>query len=162
MRKWFFCLASLLPFLLACAPISQQSLKDVDSAISFQVLLKDPEKYKGKLVLLGGQIMATSIEQGETWVEVLQHPLDWRQYPEDPDVSYGRFLLHFKDLRDPAVYTKGRKITALGEVEGQRVLPLQKIDYTYPVLIPRESYLWKSEAEGGPFLQFGVGVGVSR
>ena len=162
MGKGFFCLASLLVLLFSCAPISRQSLRDVDSTISFPALLKDPERYKGKLVLLGGQIMATTVEQGETWVEVLQHPLNWRQEPEDPDVSYGRFLIRFKDLRDPAVYTKGRMITVLGEVQGQRIMPLQKIEYTYPVLDPRESYLWKSEAEGRTFFQFGVGVGVVR
>ena len=155
MGKGFFCLVSLLALLFACAPISRQSLRDVDSTISFQALLKDPEKYKGKLVLLGGQIMATTVGQGETWVEVLQHPLNWRQKPEDPDVSYGRFLLRFKDLRDPAVYTKGRMITVLGEVQGQRIMPFQKIEYTYPVLDPREFYLWKSGAEGRTFFQFG-------
>ena len=78
MGKAFCCLASLLALLFACAPISRQSLRDADSTISFQALLKDPEKYKGKRVLLGGQIMATTVEQGETWVEVLQHPLNWR------------------------------------------------------------------------------------
>ena len=162
MRKWFFLLSILFVLLFACAPISQQSLKEVDPVISFQALSKDPEKYRGKLVLLGGQIMAAKIEQGQTWVEVLQHPLNWRQNPEDPDVSYGRFLIHFKDFRDPAIYLQGRKITVLGEVQGKRVLPLREIEYTYPVLIPRESHLWKSEAEGGTFFQFGVGVGVTR
>jgi len=162
MRKGFFCLVSLLALLFACAPIPRQSLKDADSTISSQALLKDPEKYQGKLVLLGGQIMTTTVGQGETWVEVLQHPLNWRQKPEDPDVSYGRFLIRFKDLRDPAVYAKGRMITVLGEVQGQRIMPLQKIEYTYPVLDPRESYLWKSGAEGGTFFQFGLGVGISR
>jgi outer membrane lipoprotein len=162
MRIGFFCLASLLALLLACAPISRQALRDVDSTISFQALIKDPEKYKGKRVLLGGQILTTTVEQGGTWVEVLQHPLDWRQRPEDSDVSHGRFLLRFKDLRDPAVYRKGRMITVLGEVQGQRIAPFQKIEYTYPVLDPRESYLWKSGAGEGTFFQFGVGVGVGR
>jgi outer membrane lipoprotein len=162
MRKGFFCLVSLLALLFACAPIPRQSLRDVDSTISFQALLKDPEKYQGKLVLLGGQIVTTTVGQGETWVEVLQHPLNWRQKPGDPDVSYGRFLLRFKDLRDPAVYAKGRMITVLGEVQGRRIMPFQKIEYAYPVLDPRESYLWKSGAEGGTFFQFGLGVGISR
>jgi outer membrane lipoprotein len=162
MCKGFFCLVSLLALFFACAPISRQSVKDVDSTISFPALLKEPDRYKGKFLLLGGQIMATTVEQGETWVEVLQHPLNWRQKPQDPDVSDGRFLIRFKDLRDPAIYAKGRSITVLGEVQGQRVLPLQQIEYKYPVLNPRESYLWKSGAEGGTFFQFGLGVGVTR
>jgi len=162
MRKKFFCLVVLLALLSACGPIPRQSLKDVDSTISFQALLKDPERYQGKLVLLGGQIVTTTVGQGETWVEVLQHPLSWRQKPDEPDVSYGRFLIRFKELRDPAVYAKGRMITVLGEVQGQRIMPLQKIEYTYPVLDPRESYLWKSAAEGGTSFHFGLGVGVVR
>jgi outer membrane lipoprotein len=160
MGKWCFSLFGLVALVFACSPvISRQSLKEVDPTVTFQELLKDPERYKGKLFLLGGQIVTTTIRDGETWVEVLQQPLNWQERPEDTDLSYGRFLVRFLDFRDPAIYTAGRKITVAGEVQGKKVLPLKQIEYNYPVLIPRESYLWRPEAGGGPFFHIGIGVG---
>jgi outer membrane lipoprotein len=157
-RVWF--IMSVVALLSACAPvISKQGLRELDPEITFQKLLKDPDRYKEKVVLLGGQIVSTTVKEGETWVEVLQKPLNSQQEPEETDVSYGRFLVHFMDFRDPAIYSGERKITVLGEVQGKKVMPLKEMDYTYPVLIPRESHLWKPETSSGPFFHFGIGVG---
>lgn len=151
---------SLVALLYACAPvISKQSLREVDPAITFQELLKDPEKYKGKVILLGGRIVATTVKEGETWVEVLQQLLNWQQKPGDTDVSYGRFFIRFADFRDPAIYAAGRSITVLGEVQGKKVLPLREMEYTYPVLLPREHYLWEPENGLGPSFHIGIGIG---
>jgi outer membrane lipoprotein len=159
-RRNFFFTISLVGLLSACAPvISKQSLREVDAGLTFQELIKDPDRHKGKVVLLGGQIVTSTVRDGETWVEVLQQPLNWQERPEDTDLSYGRFLVRFLDFRDPAIYLAGRKITVAGEVQGKKVLRLKEIEYHYPVLIPRESYLWKPEAGGGPFFHIGIGVG---
>jgi outer membrane lipoprotein len=160
MRKQILLTFSLVAVLYACAPvISKQSLREVDPAITFQELVKDPEKYSGKVILLGGRILATAFMEGETWVEVLQQPLDWQQKPEDTDVSYGRFLIRFAEFRDPVIYAAGRRITVLGEVQGKRVLPLREMDYTYPVLLPREHHLWEPETGFGPSFHIGIGIG---
>ncbi len=160
MKKPSWIIGSAMVLLSACASvISQQGLREADPQITFQVLLQDPDRQKGKVVLLGGEIVTTTVRESETWVEVLQKPLDSGQKPEDTDVSYGRFLVRFPDFRDPAIYAVGRKIAVLGEVQGKKVMPLKEMDYTYPVLIPRESYLWKPEVKSGPFFHFGIGVG---
>ncbi len=159
MRKWSLSIFSVMILLWACAPvISKQSLSQADPTLTFQELQKDPERYKGRVILLGGRILSATVRDGETWIAVLQHPLDWRDKPEDTDVSYGRFLIRFPDFRDPAVYAPGRKVTVVGEVQGKEILPLNGTVYTYPILLPRESYLWKPE-DAGPFFQFGIGMG---
>ncbi len=151
----------LLLFVMACAPaISRESLKQVDPGVSFQELVKDPERYQGKVILAGGRIMSAVTREGESWVEVLQQPLDWRQKPLDTDISYGRFLVLFPGFVDPAIYTAGKKITVVGEVQGKKILPLGQLEYPYPVLLLREHYLWKPESSGGgPFFHIGIGVG---
>ena len=160
MKKPMWFIVGVMVFLSACASvISKQGLREADPEITFQVLLQDPDRHKGKVVLLGGEIVTTTVKEGETWVEVLQKPLDSDQKPEDTDVSYGRFLVHFRDFRDPAIYAGERKITVLGQVQGKKVMPLKEMDYTYPVLIPLESHLWKPETKSGPFFHFGIGVG---
>ena len=160
MKKRVWSILSVIAILSACAPvISKQGLRESDSEITFQNLLQDPDRYKGKVVLFGGQIVSAVVKEGATWIEVLQKPLDSQQKAEDTDVSYGRFLVLFADFRDPAIYATERKITVLGEVQGKKVMPLKEMDYSYPVLIPRESHLWKPETNRGPFFHFGIGVG---
>jgi outer membrane lipoprotein len=160
LKKMSWLMVALAIFFFACTSvISKQGLKELNPEITFSNLLQAPDRYRGKVVLYGGQILSTNVRGGETWIEVLQKPLDSEQRPEDSDVSYGRFLVHFPDFRDPAIYAVERKITVLGEVLGKKVMPLREMDYTYPVLLPRESYLWKPESHPGPAFHFGIGVG---
>lgn len=160
----FLLLLPVFAFLVSCGPvISKEVMSSVDQAITFQDLIKNPDQYKGKTVVLGGKIISTLVKQNETWMEVLQQPLGSRQRPEDADVSYGRFLVKFTDYRDPAVYSQGRAITVAGQVLGKEVRPLSQIEYTYPVLLSKEAYLWKLEPyPSEPRFHFGVGVGVFR
>jgi hypothetical protein len=73
------------------------------------------------------------------------------------------FLVRFEGFLDPASYAVGKKITVLGEVAGKKVLPLKEMDYSYPVLLPREHYLWKPEDfYGGSSFHIGIGVGGSH
>ena len=150
----------LLVLISACAPvISQKTMSAVDKSISFTALRDNPDIFKGKIVVLGGQIIATTVKAEETWIEVLQRPLDYRQKPQDTDQSSGRFLVHFQGFLDPAIYASGRKLTVAGKVEGKVVRPLKELNYSYPVIIAEEYYLWKpDDIYGSP--RFGVGIGV--
>lgn len=151
-----------MTLLVSCGPvISKNVMSYVDPSVSFQDLIKDPDRFKGKTVVLGGSIISTSVKPEETWMEVLQQPLGSRQRPEDTDISYGRFLVKFADYRDPAVYSPGRSITVAGQVLGKQTRPLGQIQYGYPVLLAREAHLWKIESYAAqPSVTFGFGVGV--
>jgi outer membrane lipoprotein len=148
----------------ACGPIiSKQVMSSVDPNISFQDLIKDPDRFKGKTVVLGGRIINTSVQEKETWIEILQQPLGSRQRPEDTDESHGRFLVRFDDYRDPAVYAPGRSLTVAGQVLGRSIRPIGQIQYSYPVLLAREAHLWRIEDYSAePRFTFGFGVGVFR
>ncbi|MEN6330595.1 MAG: Slp family lipoprotein [Smithella sp.] len=153
-------IACLLVLMSACAPvISQKTMSTVDKNISFISLRQNPDAFKGKVVLLGGQIIATTVKADETWIEILEKPLDYRQRPSDTDQSSGRFLVRFPNFLDPAIYASGRKLTVVGQVDGKVVRPLKEVNYTYPVLTAKEHYLWRPEdAYSSP--RFGIGVGV--
>jgi len=153
-------ISCLLAFMSACAPvISQTTMNTVDKSISFPALQQRPDILKGRVVLLGGQIIATTVTADETWIEVLEKPLDYQQRPLDTDQSSGRFLVRFQGFLDPAIYASGRKLTVAGQVEGKVVRPLKEMNYTYPVLISKEHHLWKpDDAYSTP--RFGIGIGV--
>lgn len=134
--------SAIVMMLMGCAPVlSDRFLQEANLSISFQEILNDPSFYKGKLVVLGGRIITTTAKNEETWIEVLQQPLDRQYRPESSDVSYGRFLIIIKGVVDPVIYASGRRITISGEVTGSIVMPIQELPYTYPVISSREHVL---------------------
>jgi outer membrane lipoprotein len=161
--------AVILSFILSgCTSVLSTSvMQEADDKVTFTDLQKQPDRYRGVLVILGGQIVQTVVKESETWVQVLQLPLGAQQRPENTAPSQGRFIVIFKRFADPLVYEKGRKITVAGVVQGGRVIMLNDRPHNVPVLIERETYLWKTEdyypAYGpGPAFQFGIGVGTGR
>jgi len=157
--------AALLALTVSCGPvISKQVMTQVDPNITFPELLKNPERYKGKTVVFGGRIIETSVKPRETWMEILQLPLEYRQKPEDTDISQGRFLVVFPDYRDPAIYSPGRSMTVAGQVVGSEARKIGQVDYVYPVLSAKEAHLWKVEDYyySQPGFTFGLGVGIFR
>lgn len=157
--RYLIILLPLMP-ILACAPLfPSERMKDVDPEITFPALIKDPEKYKGRTVILGGKIIKIEFQAGKSWIEVLQLPLDWRMCPKETDESGGRFLAFFADSRDPAIFSPGRKLTVIGLVSGGKTLLIGQKEYHYPVLNIQESHLWQEEPKSGLFFHFGIGLG---
>ena len=152
-----------MSLLAGCAHvISKGVLKEVDTSISFAHVSKDPNAYKGKTVLFGGDIIETQNLADKTLVVVLQRPLDRRGEPAAGDVSEGRFIIQTPGFLDPDIYSHGRKLTVAGTVVGKEVRPLGEIAYTYPIIERRELYLWPEEesATAEPRVHFGVGIGI--
>jgi len=159
-KKWI--LSLLILFVVGCAPvISQEVLREVDKDLPFQAVLRNPDEFKGKTILLGGKIIETTPLQGKTRMTVLQHPLGFRNKPSIDEGSEGRFIVEAAGFLDPVVYSAGRQVTVAGIVEGKEVLPLGEITYTYPLITSRELYLWPVD-EGGQVPQFYIGIGIGK
>jgi outer membrane lipoprotein len=140
--------------LVGCAHIiSKDMLKEVDSEIGFDELRKDPEKYQGKTVLLGGVIVKTENKNEGTLLEIYQTEINYYGEPIDIYISKGRFLAIHEQFLDGEIYRKGRKVTVVGVVHGVEVKKLGEIDYKYPYLIIKEIHLWKEKqpCESGPY-----------
>ncbi len=167
MSKQIF-LAAVFSFILfGCTSVfSNQILQQADDKLSFRDLQMQPERYRGAVVILGGQIIETQVKEGETRVQVLQRPLGSAQSPDVTAPSQGRFIVVYKRFVDPLIYEKGRKITVAGVVDGAQVIMLNSGPTNLPVLLERETHLWKTEDypvyAPGPAVQFGIGIGVGR
>jgi outer membrane lipoprotein len=164
-RFRIFFLLSLIVFpfyITGCTSVISKPVRDrVNPGITFQELKGNPERHAGTMVLLGGEIVATTVRKEASWIEVVQKPLGWEDQPRTTDLSHGRFLGLFQGFLDPAIYARGRKITVAGEVQGTKVLPLGEIEYTYPVILPKELHVWKPvEIHDGPRFGIGIGIGV--
>jgi outer membrane lipoprotein len=130
--------------LTGCHPISKSVRKEIDRDLPFAELRKDPDTYKGKIVILGGTIIKTEDRQEETWIEVHQKRLGIMAEPKDGGETGGRFLIVYAGLLDPKTYEEGRSITVAGEVLGKKVKKPSdsEEDYLYPVVRARDIHLW--------------------
>jgi outer membrane lipoprotein len=125
-------------------PVVPADLKEqIDSSLSFAELVQSPSSYKGRTVLLGGEILSAKRLKEGTQLEILQLPT----HDDDPPTSrrtdsQGRFLALERDGRDPASYQPGTRVTLVGEVTGDMVGPLDESEYRYPTLDIKHLYVW--------------------
>ena len=160
MRAALF-LVVLISSLAACTPvISKDSLNIVDRRVSFTELRKEPERYVGKNLLLGGGIVGVRNMADGSELELVQFAADESGEITDTAASGGRFIAWSSGFLDPALYRPGLLVTLVGEVRGKKTMPLGNVDYTYPVLAVREMHLWKPEEMTPTLFHFGVGVGT--
>jgi outer membrane lipoprotein len=159
-KTW--CLSLMILLVTGCAPvISQDVLREVDKDLPFQAILRNPDNFKGKTILLGGKIIETTPFPDKTRLTVLQYPLGFRNKPDLDSVSEGRFIVEAPGFLDPVVYSAGRQVTVAGIVDGKEVLPLGEINYTYPIVTRRELYLWPFD-DAFYLPQFYIGIGIGK
>lgn len=149
MKRLLLLIVSFL-LLAGCAHvISEESRNLVDPSIQFQNLRTNPDSFIGKYVMLGGTVAGVQNNKDGSRLEVVQSPLESDDLPEEVShASGGRFLATSSHFLDPIVYAKGRRVTVVGKVLGKETLPLDQIEYTYPMIAIREIHVWsKSELE---------------
>lgn len=140
--KNLFVIIFILFLTSGCAHIiSLETLKKTDARIAFKMLLSEPDAYKGKVVLVGGEIIETINTQEGSFITVMQKPLDKFGAPVEKDISEGRFLISYPGFLEPKIYAPGKKITVAGEVIGSKKMALGKMEYLYPLLLPIEMKL---------------------
>jgi outer membrane lipoprotein len=157
------CLVTLTGLVITgCAPvISQEALKEVDQSVRFEELLENPQAYRGRTVLLGGDIIETQNLPEKTLIIVLQRPLGFQKKPAADGLSKGRFIVSAPGFLDPAIYRPHRKITVVGVVAGKEIRSLGEVEYTYPIISKRELHVWPSEdSPKEPKVHFGIGIGI--
>ena len=155
-RIRFLFILILFLFATGCAHVISRNFRDqVDPALTFRQVKQNPDEYKGKMVLWGGEIIHTLNQKvGSTLIEVLQRPLDWGEEPDRSRGSEGRFLVLEKGYLDPYIYRSGRKITVAGEIQGERIKLLGEMDYRYPLLLNKEIYLWQDYYYRHPYYYY--------
>lgn len=134
-----------LGWLVGCAipPPAYDPIQDA----SFQgpplaVARARPEAYLQTWVRWGGVVARVDNRREETWVEIVEQPLESNGYPLRAEASAGRFLTRFPGFLDPAIYAVGRSITVVGPLTG--TAPGQVGDYrtTYLVVTVELHRLW--------------------
>ncbi|MBC7839556.1 MAG: Slp family lipoprotein [Nitrospiraceae bacterium] len=137
----------------------------VDRTVSFQDVLVSPESYKGRVLVLGGEVLNAKRLHDSTQIELLQLPLEEGEEPSlDRQRSQGRFLALQQEFLDPATVVKGTRVTIVGEVSGAKTDRLDDVEYRYPTLIVKHLHVWPVQSYGqrqrGPSIGIFGGMGV--
>jgi outer membrane lipoprotein len=116
---------------------------EVARDIPFEALKAEPEKFKGRLVVLGGKVLSAKRLKTETRIEVLELPLDRSDRPiVDLNRSKGRFLVVQEEFLDPAMLPAGTLISVIGQVLGSTPMALDEVQYEYPTVKLHTLKVW--------------------
>ena len=145
----------LLLSLAGCAhsdlvPTHLQS--QVSRDISFGDIKADPERFKGRIVVIGGHVLSAKRLKDQTEIEVLQLPLTRSDQPASHLMtSKGRFMAFSKTVLDPAAVPAGSSVSMVAEVLGSQTAMLDGHLYSYPVFTVKMFKVWpKSQQYARP------------
>jgi outer membrane lipoprotein len=113
------------------------------------------EQLRGTPVRWGGTIASVENRATETWVEVVEQPLDSSGRPKETDQSGGRFIASIDGFVDPHVYSNGRQVTVAGTLEKTVTRKIGEFPYDYPVVKAETHYLWATLQELSPAYYYG-------
>jgi len=101
-----------------------------------------PVSYLDYQIRWGGEIAGTDHHSDETWVEIIERPLDRSGQPRIVERSGGRFIARIGSMLDPEIYVTGRRITVVGPLKPAIRRKLGAYLYEYPVVDARFHRLW--------------------
>jgi starvation-inducible outer membrane lipoprotein len=125
---------------MGCGPAISTSLqRQAAPPLGFAELGAQPEKYQGRLAILGGEVMQVQSRPEGSFLWVNQMRLDEGFRPVDGAPSGGTFLVQSSQSLAPDAYVEKRKVTVAGEVEGRR--------NGWLLLKARQIHLWEHPFE---------------
>ena len=139
-------LALLLAASQGCAGselVPPAMLSQISRDVSFGDIKTDPERFKGRIVVIGGHVLSVKRKKDQTEIEVLQLPLDRSDQPVPKLLnSKGRFLAFSQSELNPAVVPPGSQISMVAEVVGSYTATLDDRTYTYPTFTIKIFKVW--------------------
>ena len=148
---------ALLISLPACTGIlSDQDRSTADEETLFEESFEDPTQHKGKIFILGGEIIHLQYVGQKTEVEFAEIPLYRGGHPALGFDPGEHFFVVFPDRVDETLLKRGKVMTIAGRVIGTR----QVRGFDYPLFSYEESYVW-DKLHQDRFPSYGAFLGQS-
>lgn len=147
MNRRILFIVFILLILASCAPVLEQEyLSRGSTDLSFPALLNDPDRFKGRLFLLGGRIIDTQTTDEGSVIEAEYIPVDAEGRLQDTERVSGRFMAFLpreKGTLQPERYSKGERITIAGEFVEMEPRTRGEVEYIHPLFEIKDIHLWK-------------------
>lgn len=148
LRRWVcvrrHSIASMLTIGLVCCTMGCSSalpskyLRQAEPGVTLTTLMADPEKYRGKVIVLGGVIVDAQQNGDELWLYMRNRPLDKDYRPHRPSELTGAEAGHYWVVIDPRKispkYREWARATVVGQVTGMKATAAPNEPTDEPVL----------------------------
>jgi len=118
--------SGLLLSVSACssAPIPKKFIRQAEPGVTLSALVKNPKAYHGKVVILGGVVVAQKLEGETIWLLVKNRPLDEDYVPHElispRDSEAGRYWIMVQWQDFPRGFRTWARLTVVGRVSNDR------------------------------------------
>lgn len=136
-------LALLVLLVTGCASYpSMVEVPEGTELVKFSEENKVGTSHVGKQARWSGVIADVKNGKKKTTVEVLYYPAQSNGRPKTSGEPLGRFRAQVDKFLDPAVYKKGKSITALGNLKQKETGKIGEYEYEYPTIANAKVFLW--------------------
>ena len=133
----------LLALITACASQVPVAIREpITGAPDVQGARAASTELIGKRVRWGGVIANVENRKQDTWIVLVDRPLNRFGRPDDSDKSGGRFIARIPGFLDPVTYEKQREMTVTGVLAESITRAIGDFPYRYPVVDVDTYYLW--------------------
>lgn len=136
----------------ACATIPNKFVRQAEPGATLGALVSDPDAYRGKVVILGGVVVAQTQEAGRVWLLVKNRSLDHDyvpRLPASPDpAEAGAYWVMVPSAGLPKHYQQWTRLTVVGRVSDERPAGHERSTGKEPVLAALFLRGWGSDWGG--------------
>jgi len=151
--------------------LPRKYLGQAEPDVTLTSLRATPTQYQGKVVILGGTLLAEEERDGRFWLHVRNRPLDREYRPHLPgdreSVEGGTYWVMVKDRREfPSQYRHWARMTVVGRVMGTTSYAVHNIHEPVLALLyvrgwginPSHDGAWEDTTDGNYMLPPPTGI----
>ncbi|MGQ0809629.1 MAG: Slp family lipoprotein [Nitrospiraceae bacterium] len=115
----------LIALLSGCHALPSKYTKQAEPGVTLTTLAADPDKYRGKVVILGGVLIEDRLVREAHWMRLRNRPLDQDYEPhrptssDDPEAGY-YWVMVANQKEFPEMSRKWARMTVVGRVLGTK------------------------------------------
>lgn len=117
-------IVSALCVMVGCSTVPRKYLHEAVPDLTLSMLAASPQRYQGRLVVLGAVIVEEELRNGDLWLHVTNRPLDQDYHPQLPpspsDREAGGYWVIVSKAHPtlPGSYRHWAEMTLVGRVAG--------------------------------------------
>lgn len=124
---------------MGCSSLPSRYVQQAEPGVTLTSLTESPEASQGKTVILGGVVVDHEQDGQTLWLHLKNRPLDKGYRPHRPTVNEGAeagyyWVVVSKAATLPPKWNQWARVTVVGRVTGQKVVPSPSGPITEPVL----------------------------
>lgn len=143
----FLFLFAVMAIASGCSVIPDDiSVADDTNLVSYNRAVTGGDGVIGQTARWGGIIVEVENKPQQTFVEIVNFPLNHYGKPNANEETIGRFKVKMDGFVDPINFEKGRLITFVGEVQKPIAGMVGEQPYMYPLIMGDNFHLWRENS----------------